>query len=64
MQLLIDIGIDPAGNVWVDNNWQDLDSCLQSFSVPALPQYGAFGLDDLRSAEVGLDKLQLSQASF
>jgi hypothetical protein len=34
MQLLIDIGIDPAGNVWVDNNWQDLDSC---FGTPAEP---------------------------
>jgi hypothetical protein len=23
-----DIDIDPAGNVWVMNNWQDIDSCI------------------------------------
>ena len=26
MQMLIDIAVDPAGNVWVDNNWQDIDA--------------------------------------
>ena len=23
-----DLAIDPAGNVWIMNNWQDIDSCL------------------------------------
>ena len=27
MQLLVDASIDPAGNVWVSNNWQDQWSC-------------------------------------
>lgn len=27
MQLLVDASIDPAGNVWVSNNWQDPSSC-------------------------------------
>ena len=29
MQLLVDVQIDAAGNVWTDNNWQNLDSCYQ-----------------------------------
>lgn len=31
LQMQVDIGIDPAGNVWVGNNWQLIDSC---FAVP------------------------------
>jgi hypothetical protein len=27
MQMLTDIAVDPAGNVWVANNWQTLDAC-------------------------------------
>jgi len=27
MQMLVDVSIDPAGNVWVSNNWQDPASC-------------------------------------
>ncbi len=27
MQLLVDASIDPAGDVWVSNNWQDWASC-------------------------------------
>ncbi len=27
MQLLVDTSIDPAGNVWVSNNWQNPPSC-------------------------------------
>jgi len=30
LQLQVDIDIDPAGNVWVGNNWQDVDSCFPS----------------------------------
>jgi hypothetical protein len=27
MQMLVDVSIDPAGNAWVSNNWQDPQSC-------------------------------------
>jgi len=27
MQMLVDVSIDPAGNVWVSNNWQDPAAC-------------------------------------
>ena len=27
LQLQVDVGIDPAGDVWVTNNWQDHNSC-------------------------------------
>ena len=27
LQLQTDIAVDPAGNVWAMNNWQDIDSC-------------------------------------
>jgi sugar lactone lactonase YvrE len=27
MQMLVDVSIDPAGNAWVSNNWQDPMSC-------------------------------------
>ena len=30
MQLLVDVSIDPAGNVWVSNNWQDPGSCYSN----------------------------------
>ena len=30
MQMLVDASIDPAGNVWVSNNWQDQVSCYGS----------------------------------
>jgi hypothetical protein len=28
LQMEVDIDVDPAGNVWVTNNWQDIDSCI------------------------------------
>lgn len=28
LQMQTDIGVDPAGNVWVMNNWEDIDSCF------------------------------------
>jgi hypothetical protein len=34
MQMLIDIDIDPAGNVWVDNNWQNIDAALTRAPEP------------------------------
>ncbi|HKD16250.1 MAG TPA: hypothetical protein VKG23_00175 [Thermoanaerobaculia bacterium] len=32
LQMLTDLAIGPAGDVWVMNNWQDIESCL---SVPS-----------------------------
>jgi hypothetical protein len=32
LQMEVDVDIDPAGNVWVTNNWQDIDSCI---GIPA-----------------------------
>jgi hypothetical protein len=28
LQMQTDIGVDPAGNVWAMNNWQDIESCF------------------------------------
>jgi len=28
LQMITDIAVDPAGNVWAMNNWQDIDSCI------------------------------------
>ncbi len=28
LQMQVDVDIDPAGNVWVSNNWQDIKSAL------------------------------------
>ena len=28
LQMQTDIAVDPAGNVWVMNNWQDIASCI------------------------------------
>jgi hypothetical protein len=30
LQMQTDLAIDPAGNVWVMNNWQDIDSCFDT----------------------------------
>jgi hypothetical protein len=35
MQPLTDIGIDPAGNVWVADNWQRPESCFAPFASEA-----------------------------
>jgi DNA-binding beta-propeller fold protein YncE len=35
MQLLTDIAVDPAGNVWVANNWQRPESCFNTASSEA-----------------------------
>jgi hypothetical protein len=45
LQMQTDLAIDPAGNVWVMNNWQDIDSCIGT------PKRGAF--DPLRRTGCG-----------
>ena len=34
MQMEVDLDIDPAGNVWVGNNWQNLKSVLGKNAEP------------------------------
>src|SRR5262249_48835555 len=34
LQMQVDIDIDPAGNVWVSNNWQDIQSLLERNAEP------------------------------
>ena len=29
-----DLAIDPAGNVWVMNNWEDIGACFHRLSNP------------------------------
>jgi hypothetical protein len=36
LQMLTDIAVDPAGNVWAMNNWQDVDVCVTKPSPEAL----------------------------
>ncbi len=40
LQMQVDIDIDPAGNVWVSNNWQDIQSLLER-NVEPLSTRGA-----------------------
>jgi hypothetical protein len=39
-----DIAVDPAGNVWVMNNWQDIDSCIGTPSEALSTRCGGQGL--------------------
>jgi streptogramin lyase len=45
MQLLTDIGVDPAGNVWVADNWETPDACWNpGLSEATSTQCGGNGL--------------------
>jgi hypothetical protein len=44
LQLQTDLAIDPAGNVWVMNNWQDIDSCYASPSEALSTRCGGQGV--------------------
>jgi DNA-binding beta-propeller fold protein YncE len=44
MQWLTDVAVDPAGNVWVANNWQDPDSCFGKAAEAKSTQCGGNGL--------------------
>ncbi len=44
MQLLVDASIDPAGNVWVSNNWQDEWSCYATPDEGVSTRCGGHGL--------------------
>src|SRR5262249_21139663 len=34
LQMQVDLDIDPAGNIWVSNNWQDIQSLLDRNAEP------------------------------
>jgi hypothetical protein len=44
LQLQTDLAIDPAGNVWVMNNWQDIDSCYPNPSEALSTRCGGQGV--------------------
>jgi streptogramin lyase len=44
MQWLTDVGVDPAGNVWVADNWQDPDACFGQGSEATSTRCGGNGL--------------------
>jgi hypothetical protein len=45
MSLLTDVGIDPAGNVWVADNWQTVEACFNpAFNEGKSTQCGGNGL--------------------
>ncbi len=44
MQHLTDVGIDPAGNVWVADNWEDPDACFGRAVEASSTRCGGDGL--------------------
>jgi hypothetical protein len=44
LQLQTDLAVDPAGNVWVMNNWQDIDSCYPNPSEALSNRCGGQGV--------------------
>jgi hypothetical protein len=44
LQMLTDIAIDPAGNVWAMNNWQNIDSCIGTPSEALSTRCGGQGV--------------------
>jgi hypothetical protein len=44
MQMLVDVSIDPAGNVWVSNNWQNSDSCYGKTAEDVSTRCGGQGM--------------------
>jgi hypothetical protein len=44
LQMLTDIAVDPAGNVWAMNNWQDIDSCIGKPSEALSTRCGGQGV--------------------
>jgi hypothetical protein len=44
LQMQTDLAADPAGNVWVMNNWQDIDSCFGTPPEPLSTRCGGQGV--------------------
>ncbi len=47
LQMQTDIAVDPAGNVWAMNNWQDIDSCIGTPDEALSTRCGGQGVVDL-----------------
>ncbi len=47
LQMQTDIAIDPAGNVWAMNNWQDIASCIGTPQEALSTRCGGQGVVDL-----------------
>ena len=48
-----DLAIDPAGNVWVMNNWQDIDSCIGTPTEAVSTRCGGQGVGLLWNGKAG-----------
>jgi hypothetical protein len=44
LQMQVDIAISPSGDVWVTNNWQDIDSCYKNASEALSTRCGGQGV--------------------
>jgi streptogramin lyase len=44
LQMQTDIAVDPAGNVWAMNNWQDVDACIGTPSEALSTRCGGQGV--------------------
>jgi hypothetical protein len=44
LQMQTDIAVDPAGNVWAMNHWQDIDSCFSGTGEAASTRCGGQGV--------------------
>jgi hypothetical protein len=44
LQMITDVAVDPAGNVWAMNNWQDIDSCIGTPSEALSTRCGGQGV--------------------
>jgi hypothetical protein len=44
LQLQTDIAVSPAGDVWVMNNWQDIDSCYSGAAEALSTRCGGQGV--------------------
>src|SRR5215471_4993553 len=43
LQMQVDVAISPSGDVWVTNNWQDIDSCYRNASEALSTRCGGQG---------------------
>src|SRR5262252_17147 len=44
LQMQVDLAISPSGDVWVTNNWQDIDSCYKNASEALSTRCGGQGV--------------------
>jgi hypothetical protein len=44
LQMQVDVDISPSGDVWVTNNWQDIDSCYKNAADALSTRCGGQGV--------------------